>query len=71
MTHTFIPGRDLLLLAKTGQDGQPRHLSYTGGQLVLVSEVFYQDICTACERLKEYLRSGRVKPKNIAFEYES
>lgn len=70
MTHTFIPGHDLLLLAKADGDEKHRHLNYADGQLVLVSEVFYQDICTACERLKEYLKSGRIKSKNIAFEYE-
>lgn len=70
MTHTFIPGHDLLLLAKADGNEKHRHLNYVDGQLVLVSEVFYQDICTACERLKEYLKSGRIKSKNIAFEYE-
>lgn len=70
MTHTFIPGHDLLLLAKADGNEKHRHLNYADGQLVLVSEVFYQDICTACERLKEYLKSGRIKSKNIVFEYE-
>lgn len=70
MTHTFIPGNDLILFAKADSGGTHRHLDYSNGQLVLVAEVFYRDICTACERLKEYLKSGRIKPKNIAFEYE-
>lgn len=70
MTHTFVPGRDLLLLSKAEHDELHHHLSYANGQLVLVSADFYRDICMACERLKDYLRSGRIKPKNIAFEYE-
>lgn len=68
MTHTFIPGTDLTLIAK--DDGMHRHLSNEGEQLVLVADIFYQDICAACNRLTESLRTGRVKPKNIAFEYE-
>lgn len=70
MTHTFIPGGDLLLLNETGNDENLRHLSYANGRLVLVADDFYQDICTACVRLIDYLKTGRVKPKNIAFEYE-
>lgn len=70
MTHTFIPGGDLLLLDETGNSENLRHLSYVNGRLVLVADEFYQDICTACIRLIDHLKTGRIKPKNIAFEYE-
>ena len=70
MTHTFIPGGDLLLLANQDESGKYRHLEYTDGKLVLVGEVFYEDICKACFRLVELLKTGKVKPKNIAFEYD-
>lgn len=68
MTHTFIPGGDLLLVGKA--DAGCQHLSYVDGRLVLVAEVFYQDICVACSRLIDNMKAGRIKPKNIAFEYE-
>lgn len=70
MTHTFIPGKDLLLLNEITNTGNYSHLEIADGRLVLISEVFYRDICSACQRLSGYLKEGRVKPKNIAFEYE-
>lgn len=70
MTHAFIPGGDLLLLANRDESGKYRHLEYADGKLVLVGEVFYEDICKACSRLMELLKTGKVKPKNIAFEYD-
>lgn len=70
MTHTFIPGKDLLLLRKENQDEKYTHLEYNEGRLVLVAEVFYQDICGACSRLIDGMKAGRIKPKNIAFEYD-
>ena len=65
MTHAFIPGRDLLLLAH--RDGMYKHLEYNDGKLVLIGEVFYEDICRACSRLLNFLKEGKVKPKKIAF----
>lgn len=70
MTHTFIPGRDLLLLNHADPAGCYQHLHYSGGKLVLIADVFYQDICQACQRLVNNLKAGRIKPKNIAFENE-
>ena len=70
MTHTFIPGGDLMLLAHRDESGKYRHLEYCDGKLVLVGEVFYEDICKACSRLTDLLKAGKVKPKNIAFEYD-
>ena len=70
MTHTFIPSGDLLLLDQRDPAGIYTHLHYHGKKLVLVAEVFYEDICEACKRLISYLEAGKVKPKNIAFEYE-
>lgn len=70
MTHTFIPGKDLLLLNEAENPGNYKHLEIIDGRLVLIAEVFYKDICSACQRLISYLREGKVKPKNIAFEYE-
>lgn len=68
MTHTFIPGGDLLLLNSKDKKGELRHLEYSEGKLVLVSETFYDDICKACSRLISLLKEGKLKPKNIAFE---
>ncbi len=65
MTHAFIPGKDLLLLAH--RDGMYEHLEYNDGKLVLIGEVFYEDICRACSRLLNFLKEGKVKPKKIAF----
>ena len=70
MTHTFIPGGDLLLLNHADPAGRYQHLQYSGGKLVLIADVFYQDICQACWRLVNHLKEGRIKPKNIAFENE-
>lgn len=67
MTHSFIPGSDLLLLSRAEDSGSCVHLEYKEGKLVLIAEVFYQDICKACERLIAGLKAGRIKPKNIAF----
>ena len=68
MTHTFIPGGDLLLLSCKDRENEYKHLEYKDGKLVLVGEVFYQDICDACTRLMNNLRANKIKPKNIAFE---
>lgn len=68
MTHTFIPGGDLILLNHREASGTYKHLEYHGDKLILISEVFYQDICMACKRLINYLQEGKIKPKNIAFE---
>ncbi len=65
MTHAFIPGKDLLSLAH--QDGMYKHFEYNDGKLVLIGEVFYEDICRACSRLLNFLKEGKVKPKKIAF----
>lgn len=70
MTHTFIPGGDLILISKEEPESKFRHLEYKDEKLILISEVFYHDICKACDRLLVYLKEGRIKPKNIAFEYE-
>lgn len=69
MTHTFIPSRDILLLPTADASGVYRHLDYMEGRLVLVADVFYEDICLACKHLITLLREGKVKPKNIVFEY--
>ena len=65
MTHTFIPGNDLILLnqAKNGY----KHLQIIDGKLVLISEVFNEDICKASERLLEAIKNGVLSPKNIAY----
>lgn len=67
MTHTFIPGGDLILLNQSENINGYKHLQMTNGKLVLVAEIFYEDICKACERLLEALKSGVLPPKNIAY----
>ena len=68
MTHTFIPGSDLLLLSRVDSTNEYKHLEYKDGNLVLIGEVFYQDICVACSRLVDNLKANKIKPKNISFE---
>lgn len=70
MTHTFIPGNDLLLVSRHEPEAGYRHLEYHAGKLVLIGEVFYQDICRACSYLVNDLKEGKIKPKNIAFEHD-
>lgn len=67
MTHAFIPSEDLLLLKHPDEAGKFGHLEYNEGRLVLIGDIFYQDICLACSRLLSYLKTGKIKPKNIAF----
>lgn len=67
MTHTFIPGNDLILLNQAENTKGYKHLQMADGKLVLISEVFYEDIYNACERLLEAIKSGVLPPKNIAY----
>ena len=69
-THTFIPGGDLLLVSNREEGNDYKHLEYAEGKLVLVGATFYEDICKACSRLINNLKEGKIKPKNIAFEYD-
>lgn len=70
MTHAFIPSHDLLLLSSQDAMGKYRHLEFYDEKLVLIGDVFYDDICRACHFLLKLLREGKLKIKNIAFEYE-
>ncbi len=67
MTHTFIAGNQLLLLSHKNTDNRYQHLDYFEGKLVLIGEVFYEDICRACSRLIDGLKNGKIKPKHIGF----
>lgn len=67
MTHTFIPGGDLILLNRADNEYGYKHLHMVDGRLVLVSESFYEDICRAVERLLEALKTGALAPKNISY----
>ena len=67
MTHTFIPGGDLLLMDMSANTRGYKHLQMADGKLVLISEVFYEDICKATERLLEAIKNGLLPPKNIAY----
>ena len=44
-----------------------KHLQIIDGKLVLISEVFNEDICKASERLLEAIKNGVLSPKNIAY----
>ena len=67
MTHTFIPGNDLILLNQADNKNGYKHLQIIDGKLVLISEVFNEDICKASERLLEAIKNGVLSPKNIAY----
>lgn len=67
MTHTFIPGGDLILLNREENTYGYRHLQVVEGKLVLISEDFYEDIIGAVARLCQALREGKLTPKNIAY----
>lgn len=67
MTHTFIPGGDLILLNQADNKNGYKHLQIVEGKLVLISEVFNEDIHKASERLLEAIKNGVLFPKNIAY----
>ena len=67
MVHTFIPSKDLILLT-SNKDDKYRHLEYFDDKLVLISDIFYEDIKKACHLLLKRIKQGKVKSKNIAFE---
>ena len=67
MTHTFIPGSDLILLNQADNKNGYKHLQIVEGKLVLISEVFNEDIHKASERLLEAIKNGVLSPKNIAY----
>lgn len=70
LTHTFIAGNELLLLPHKDTSSQYKHLDYCDGKLILIGDTFYEDICAACSRLLTYLKTGKIKPKHIAFKYD-
>ena len=43
MTHTFLPGGDLILV-KTGEEKGYTHLEIKDKHLVLVADTFYEDL---------------------------
>ena len=67
MTHTFIPGNDLILLNLVDNKSGYKHLQVVNGKLVLISEIFCEDVCRAAERLIEAFKNGVLSPKNIAY----
>lgn len=69
MTHTFLPGGDLILVNTEREEGYT-HLEIRDKCLVLVAETFCGDIRRACGRLVQLLKEGRIKPKNIAFGHD-
>lgn len=69
MTHSFIPGGDIELYNNRTQTTK-QHLSKENGVLVMIADDFYNDIVKACDRLLYLIKVGKVKAKNIAFEYE-
>ncbi|MDR0982379.1 MAG: hypothetical protein LBM07_03950 [Culturomica sp.] len=69
LVHTFIPGRDLLLLRNITKGKE--HLQYSDGKLVLINQDFFRDIYAAIERLSELLTTGKLKPKTIALINEN
>ncbi|MBE6333543.1 MAG: hypothetical protein E7071_01800 [Bacteroidales bacterium] len=69
MTHSFIPGGDIELYNRAS-DTTKSHMKKEGDILVMVAEEFYKDIVEASSRLIYLIKVGKVKAKNIAFEYE-
>jgi hypothetical protein len=67
MTHTFIPGGNMLLLNRKDNREGYRHLEQVGERLVLIAEDFHEDICRAVERLCLALKEGRLKAKPISY----
>jgi hypothetical protein len=67
MTHTFLPGKNLLLLNRTENHKGYRHLEQVGERLVLISEDFHEDLCRAVERLCVALKERRLKSKTISY----
>ncbi len=69
MTHSFIPGGDIELYHKSS-DTPKKHMQKENGILVMVAEQFFMDIIAASNRLLHLIKVGKVKAKNIAFDYE-
>lgn len=69
MTHSFIPGGDIELY-NSRTETHKQHLTKENGILVMIADDFYYDIVKACDRLLYLIKVGKVKAKNIAFEYE-
>ena len=67
MTHTFIPGGDLILLNQADNKNGYKHLQIVEGKLVLISDVYIDDIHLAIELLLEAIKNGLLFPKNIAY----
>lgn len=67
MTHTFLPGGNMLLLNRSQNTNGYQHLEQVGERLVLISEDFFEDICRAVERLCAALRDKRLKAKPISY----
>ena len=69
MTHSFIPGGDIELYNSKSETAKG-HMTKEGGVLVMIADEFYKDILNASERLLYLIKVGKVKAKNIAFNYE-
>ncbi|MDL2251816.1 hypothetical protein LJC12_03090 [Odoribacter sp. OttesenSCG-928-J03] len=67
MTHSFIPGKGVKLLNRANNNTGGSHLDIVNGSLILISEDFFDDIIKASNRLSDLLKSGKIKPKTIAF----
>ncbi|MBP3419285.1 MAG: hypothetical protein J6K74_01670 [Marinifilaceae bacterium] len=69
MTHSFIPGGDIELYSHAS-DTDKKHMKRDNGVLVMVADEFFRDIVAASNRLLYLIRVGKIKAKNIAFDYE-
>lgn len=69
MTHSFIPGGDIELYSRAS-DTIKHHMKKENGILVMIADNFYADIVEASNRLLHLIKVGKVKAKNIAFDYE-
>ena len=67
MTHTFTPGKGLLLLNRADAAPGIRHLDKIGDKRVLIAEDFYEDICGAAIRLKQTFRENGKFLKKITY----
>jgi hypothetical protein len=62
LIHAFSPGGKLMLC---NSNSNLKHLENYENRLVIVSEVFYEDVKKACEKIIELIEKDQIRHKHI------
>ncbi|MDC1105462.1 hypothetical protein OAT16_02075 [Prolixibacteraceae bacterium] len=65
LTHSFVPSRELLLIAEKDIEQGMKHLGLHQGRRVVVAERMYEDLSKGCKKLYGMLDQGRVVPTQV------